>query len=90
MRSCHPRDLVAQVVDMCRYQNKAPHITRELLDQACRNYFLDEQASKQAPRGRSRPGAEARTARARVAPPVARPPREAAPAGQPRTEEWLS
>ena len=51
MRACHPRDLVAQVVDMCRYQNKPPHITRELLDHACRNYFLEEQASKQAAKG---------------------------------------
>jgi hypothetical protein len=48
MRSCHPRDIVEQVVDICRYQNKPPVITRELLDQACRSYFLEEQASRLA------------------------------------------
>ena len=63
MRACHPRDLVAQVVDMCRYQNKPPHITRELLDHACRNYFLEEQASKQAAKGaRRRTGSDPRRA----------------------------
>jgi len=48
MRACHPRDLVHQVVDMCRYQNRSPQITRDLLDQACRNYFLEEQPARQA------------------------------------------
>jgi hypothetical protein len=90
MRSCHPRDLVAQVVDMCRYQNAVPQITRELLDQACRNYFLDEQSTKQAARARVRTGADPRTARARVAAAGVRTPREAPSAGEARSEEWLS
>jgi predicted ATPase with chaperone activity len=85
MRSCHPRDLVAQVVDMCRYQNKPPQITRELLDQACRNYFLEEQASKQAARARLRTGADPRRQAAPRPQPVAR-----TPSPQPRGEEWLS
>jgi predicted ATPase with chaperone activity len=46
MRACHPRDLVEQVVDMCRYQNREPIITREMLDAACANYFLEESASQ--------------------------------------------
>ena len=47
LRSCHPRDLVEQVVDMCRYQRTAqPVITRELLDAACRSYFLEESDSQ--------------------------------------------
>jgi hypothetical protein len=46
MRACHPRDLVEQVVDMCRYQNREPVITRELLDAACGNYFLEESESQ--------------------------------------------
>jgi hypothetical protein len=71
MRACHPRDLVAQVVDMCRYQNKPPQITRELLDHACRNYFLEEQASKQAARARLRAAGDGRAAR--VAPAAPRP-----------------
>ena len=46
MRACHPRDLVEQVVDMCRYQQRDLSITRELLDAACANYFLEETASQ--------------------------------------------
>lgn len=42
MRACHPRDLVEQVVDMCRYQNREPMISRDLLDAACTSYFLEE------------------------------------------------
>jgi hypothetical protein len=88
MRACHPRDLVAQVVDMCRYQNKPPQITRELLDHACRNYFLEEQASKQ--KSRLRTGADGR--QPRVAPAAQRP--ASAPNGSeqraPAKEEWLS
>jgi hypothetical protein len=42
MRACHPRDLIEQVVDLSRYQNKQPVITRELLDAACSSYFLDQ------------------------------------------------
>jgi hypothetical protein len=47
MRACHPRDIVEQVVDICRYENRPLVITRELLDLACKNYFLEEQAGKQ-------------------------------------------
>ena len=46
MRACHPRDLVEQVVDMCRYRSSEPAITRELLDAACASYFLEEAASQ--------------------------------------------
>ncbi|MBW8896463.1 MAG: hypothetical protein JF613_09825 [Acidobacteria bacterium] len=46
MRACHPRDLVDQVVDMCRYHQKEPAITRELLDAACASYFLEETGSQ--------------------------------------------
>jgi hypothetical protein len=42
MRACHPRDLVEQVINVCRYQNRAAAITRELLDVACSSYFLDQ------------------------------------------------
>ncbi|MEO8075710.1 MAG: ATP-binding protein [Acidobacteriota bacterium] len=48
MRACHPRDLIEQVVDMCRYQNRVPSITRELLDAACGSYFLEETGSQGA------------------------------------------
>ncbi|MBA2258924.1 MAG: ATP-binding protein [Acidobacteria bacterium] len=46
MRACHPRDLVEQVVDICRYQKKEPVISRELLDAACSSYFLEESESQ--------------------------------------------
>ncbi len=82
MRSCHPRDLVHQVVDMCRYQNRPPQITRELLDHACRNYFLQEQPGRQAAR-RSGPRPAAVKPNGGGAPlPAERP--------AARTEEWLS
>jgi hypothetical protein len=48
MRACHPRDLVEQVVDICRYQGREPGISRELLDQACGSYFLEEVESQGA------------------------------------------
>jgi hypothetical protein len=48
MRACHPRDLVNQIVDICRYQGRAPVITRELLDAACSSYFLEETGSQGA------------------------------------------
>ena len=48
MRACHPRDLVEQVVDICRYQNKTAAVTRELLDMACSSYFLEETESQGA------------------------------------------
>jgi hypothetical protein len=41
MRSCHPRDLLDQVTALCRYRGQEPVITRELLDDACRAYFID-------------------------------------------------
>ena len=46
MRACHPRDLVEQVVDMCRYQQREPVISRDLLDAACASYFLEESESQ--------------------------------------------
>src|SRR5438552_4148673 len=47
MRACHPRDLIDQVTAMCRYHGREPVITRELLDAACRTYFVDEDPSPQ-------------------------------------------
>jgi hypothetical protein len=46
MRACHPRDLIEQVVDQCRYQNREPAVTRDLLDVACGSYFLEESDSQ--------------------------------------------
>jgi len=79
MRACHPRDIVEQVVDICRYENRPLVITRELLDQACKNYFLEEQAGKQNARR------AVAVAKGSGAPRAAA---ERRPAGQ--KEEWLS
>jgi len=48
MRACHPRDLIEQVVDMCRYEGRTPVISRDLLDAACSNYFIEEEESQGA------------------------------------------
>ena len=45
-RSCHPRDLLDQVTALCRYRGQEPIISRELLDAACRAYFVDDDGPK--------------------------------------------
>jgi hypothetical protein len=45
-RACHPRDLLEQVIALCRYRGVAPTITRELLDRACESYFVDDMEAK--------------------------------------------
>jgi hypothetical protein len=42
LRACHPRDLLDQITALCRYRGVEPIITRELLDAACRAYFVDD------------------------------------------------
>ena len=41
LRACHPRDLLEQVIALCRYRGVEPTITRELLDKACQTYFVE-------------------------------------------------
>ena len=45
MRACHPRDLIDQIVSLCRYQQRQAEITPELLDTVCQSYFLDDAQS---------------------------------------------
>ena len=40
MDACHPRDLVEQVIDISRFQDIPPELTRENIDLACRTYFV--------------------------------------------------
>ncbi|PLX75368.1 MAG: ATPase [Desulfuromonas sp.] len=40
LNACHPRDLVNHLIDMARYHNRTPGLTREEIDQACENYFV--------------------------------------------------
>jgi hypothetical protein len=49
MRSCHPRDLIDQVTALCRYRGEEPIITRDLLDAACRAYFVNEEPTRKEP-----------------------------------------
>lgn len=42
MRGCHPRDLLNQVVTLCRYHKREPEVTTELLDAVCATYFVAE------------------------------------------------
>jgi hypothetical protein len=56
MRACQPRDILDQVAALCRYRGQEPVITRELIDAACRAYFVDDDrpAAAPPPRVRSR------------------------------------
>ena len=40
-RSCHPRDLIDHVCDFARFRGVEPRLSPELIDRACRSYFLD-------------------------------------------------
>ena len=39
LRRCHPRDLLTQVANFCKYRKMPLSIRPEYLDQACRSYF---------------------------------------------------
>jgi hypothetical protein len=55
LRACHPRDLLDQIVAICRYRGMEPVVTRELLDAACASYFVD--GFEMTPSHRERPAA---------------------------------
>jgi SpoVK/Ycf46/Vps4 family AAA+-type ATPase len=39
-RACHPRDILSHVCDIAKYRETTPRLTRDLVDMACRSYFL--------------------------------------------------
>ncbi|MDR0966857.1 MAG: AAA family ATPase [Myxococcales bacterium] len=41
LRACHPRDLVGLIKDTARYRQAPPALSRELIDQACKVFFVD-------------------------------------------------
>jgi DNA polymerase III delta prime subunit len=41
LRSVHPRDILDQLLDIARYLNRPPQLTKELLDRAADAYFVD-------------------------------------------------
>jgi predicted ATPase with chaperone activity len=40
LTACHPRDLLEQILDYCRFHRLAPRLTPENLDRACQRYFI--------------------------------------------------
>ena len=42
LRSCHPRDLIEQVVSIAKFNNKPPTLDKPLLERACQTYFFVE------------------------------------------------
>lgn len=44
-RACHPRDILDHFRDFARFQGAPSRLTVELLDSACRSYFLDDTKS---------------------------------------------
>jgi predicted ATPase with chaperone activity len=41
MRSVHPRDILEQIIDIAKYENRPPMLAKDLLDRAARAYFVD-------------------------------------------------
>lgn len=40
LRACHPRDIIDELLDIATYREVAPALTPELIDLACKNYFV--------------------------------------------------
>jgi predicted ATPase with chaperone activity len=41
LRACHPRDIIDQLIDIARYQDRPPVLAKDLIDQACDAYFVE-------------------------------------------------
>jgi hypothetical protein len=41
-RACHPRDILSHVADIAKYQDTPPVLSTDLVDRACRSYFLSK------------------------------------------------
>ena len=41
VRACHPRDLLDEIIDIAGYKGIPATLTRDLIDRACRAYFVD-------------------------------------------------
>ncbi len=42
LQAVHPRDLIKIVQALCGYINQEPHLSPELIDEACESYFVEE------------------------------------------------
>jgi predicted ATPase with chaperone activity len=41
LRSCHPRDLLDEIIDIARFSGVPPQLSLELIDRACEAYFVE-------------------------------------------------
>jgi predicted ATPase with chaperone activity len=41
LQAVHPRDLIRTVVSICNYESQTPRLTPDLIDEACRAYFVE-------------------------------------------------
>lgn len=41
LRACHPRDIVDEIIDIAKYMNVPPTLSKELIDRACEAYFVE-------------------------------------------------
>ncbi len=41
LNACHPRDIIDQIIDNAHYYNHPPELTKENLDEAWENYFVE-------------------------------------------------
>lgn len=41
LQAVHPRDILKIVVSLCEYSGETPHLSPELIDEACESYFVD-------------------------------------------------
>ncbi|RMH35765.1 MAG: AAA family ATPase [Nitrospirae bacterium] len=48
LRSCHPRDLIDQVLSIAKFTGVPPTLDKSMLDRACHNYFFIETSSEPA------------------------------------------
>jgi len=40
LRSCHPRDIVEQLIDTARFLGRPAQLTPDLIEMACDSYFV--------------------------------------------------
>jgi predicted ATPase with chaperone activity len=41
LRAVHPRDLIDQLIDISKYMNVEPRLTKDLMDRSCQAYFVE-------------------------------------------------
>ncbi|TFG62663.1 MAG: hypothetical protein E4H32_05535 [Nitrospirales bacterium] len=44
MRSCHPRDILEQIVSIAKFNSVPPTLSKTFIDRACHTYFFVEAA----------------------------------------------